>query len=72
LRLEHGQFGFTDIYGARLPGTQKLTCELTVRNGLVVYDLNGISRPDWTTLPKNYRETGDSRWDGITPAKKKP
>jgi dihydroorotase len=72
LRLEQGQFGFTDIYGAKLSGTQKLTCELTIRNGLVVYDLNGITRPDWTTLPKGYMETGDSHWDGITPAKKKP
>jgi dihydroorotase len=70
LRVEKGKFGFTDIYGARIAGTQKLTCELTVRNGLVVYDLNGISRPDWTTLPKNYMETGDSRWDGVTPPKK--
>jgi len=72
LRIEQGHFGFTDIYGTRLPGTQKLTCELTIRNGLVVYDLNGITRPDWRTLPKNYMETGDSRWDGVTPAKKKP
>ena len=72
LRAEQGKFGFTDIYGARLSGTQKLTCELTIRNGLVVYDLNGITRPDWTTLPKGYMETGDSRWDGITPSKKKP
>ena len=72
LRVEQGKFGFTDIYGARLAGTQKLTCELTIQNGLVVYDLNGMTRPDWTTLPTGYMETGDSRWDGITPAKKKP
>ncbi|MGA7415777.1 MAG: amidohydrolase/deacetylase family metallohydrolase [Bryobacteraceae bacterium] len=72
LRVEQGKFGFTDIYGARLAGTQKLTCELTIHNGLVVYDLNGMTRPDWTTLSTGYMETGDSRWDGITPAKKKP
>ena len=29
LRLETGRFGFTDMYGARLDGTRKLTCELT-------------------------------------------
>ena len=26
-------------------------CELTVHDGKVAYDLNGISRPDWRTLP---------------------
>jgi dihydroorotase len=57
------------MYGARLQGTQKLTCELTLRNGKVVYDLNGISRPDWEKLPKNYLQTGDPKWDGITPAR---
>jgi dihydroorotase len=68
LRLEKGNFGFVDMYGARMKGTQKLTCELTLRDGKVVYDLNGMTRPDWTTLPKGYRQTGDARWDAITPA----
>jgi dihydroorotase len=66
LRLEKGEFGFLDTYGARLRGNQKLTCEITLRNGKIVYELNGLSRPDWTTLPKDYRTTGDPRWDGIT------
>jgi dihydroorotase len=68
LRLERGTFGFVDMYGARMRGTQKLTCELTLRDGKVVYDLNGMTRPDWTTLPKGYTQTGDARWDAITPA----
>jgi dihydroorotase len=68
LRVEQGQFGFTDMYGARLRGDQKLTCELTLRNGKIVYDLNGIARPDWQTLPPQYRQTGDRRWDAINPA----
>jgi dihydroorotase len=70
LRLEKGKFGFTDMYGARLDGAQKLTAEITLRDGKVVYDLNGLSRPDWTTLPKDYLQTGDARWDGITPARR--
>jgi dihydroorotase len=70
LRLENGKFGFTDMYGARMNGTQKLTCELTVHDGKVVYDLNGITRPDWTTLPAGYRETGDSAWDAVTPVRR--
>ena len=68
LRLEKGTFGFVDMYGARLKGTQKLTCELTIRDGKVVYDLNGLTRPDWDKLPRDYRQTGDARWDGISPA----
>jgi dihydroorotase len=47
LRLERGSFGFIDASGARLGGTQRLACELTMRDGKVVYDLNGISHPDW-------------------------
>ena len=67
LRLESGRFGFTDMYGARLDGNRKLTCELTVHNGKVVYDLNGISRPEWTTLPANYTAVGDPAWDALNP-----
>jgi dihydroorotase len=68
LRLQQGDFGFTDMYGARLKGNRKLICELTLRNGKVVWDLNGVTRPDWTTLPRNYLQSGDARWDAITPA----
>jgi dihydroorotase len=63
LRLERGEFGFLDSYGARLRGTQKLVCEMTIREGKVVYDLNGLGRPDWHTLPRDYRAIGDPRWD---------
>jgi dihydroorotase len=68
LRLERGSFGFTDTYGARLRGDRRLAGELTLRAGKVVYDLNGITRPDWNTLPRDYKQTGDSRWDAISPA----
>jgi len=67
LRLERGRFGFADMYGARLQADERLICELTVRDGKVVYDLNGLARPDWRTLPADYRQTGDARWDGINP-----
>ena len=63
LRVEQGHFGFVDTYGARMRGTRKLVCELTVRDGRVVYDLNGITREDWDKLGK-YRAQGDARWDG--------
>lgn len=54
LRLEKGNFGFIDSSGARLRGSQKLLCELTIKNGRAVYDLNGITRDDWDKLPPNY------------------
>jgi dihydroorotase len=64
LKLEQGDFGYLDAYGARLRGKTRLTCEMTLRDGKVVFELNGLSRPDWTTLPPGYRATGDPRWDG--------
>ena len=64
LRVERGSFGFVDVNGARMKGTQKLDCELTIRDGLVVFDLNGISREDWSRLGPSYTAQGDNRWDG--------
>ncbi len=52
LRLEQGDFGFVDSFGARQRGNQRLGCEMTMRDGRIVYDLNGLSRPDWTTVPE--------------------
>ncbi len=68
LRLEKGDFGFVDVYGARLRGEQRLTCEMTLRDGKIVYELNGLSRPDWTTLPKDYRARGRSSLGRATTA----
>lgn len=45
--LRKGKFGFVDSAGFRMEGDQKMECELTLRDGKVVYDLNGISRPAW-------------------------
>jgi dihydroorotase len=64
LRLEKGDFGFVDVYGARLKGDRKLVCELTVHDGKVVWDLNGITREDWEKLGPRYLSQGDTRWDG--------
>ena len=48
LKLSEGDFGFVDTRGFKLSGSQKLTCELTLREGKVVWDLNGISSTPWT------------------------
>ena len=72
-RLEKGNYGYIDMYNARLKGNQKLSCELTVRDGKVVFDLNGIAREDWDKLPKDYKYQGDPKWDGTTtPARRPP
>ena len=52
LNLRRGTFGFIDVSGGKLVGDRKLECELTVKGGQVVWDLNGISRPIWTETPK--------------------
>jgi dihydroorotase len=51
LRLDKGNFGFVDSAGARKSGTQMIVCELTMRSGKVVWDLNGRASPDWKTFP---------------------
>jgi len=47
LRLERGRFGFVDSFGARFHGNERLTCELTLKDGKPVYDLNGLAQADW-------------------------
>lgn len=65
LRVENGKFGFVDVYGARMDGSRKLVAEMTVRDGKVVWDLNGLAREDWRSLPADYMGQGDPSWDGI-------
>jgi dihydroorotase len=51
LSLRKGNFGYTDVEGGKMLGAQKLECELTVREGRVVWDLNGISKTPWEKMP---------------------
>lgn len=53
LNLQRGKFGFIDVAGAKMLGDQKLECELTVKAGQVMWDLNGISRPLWTDVKES-------------------
>ena len=53
LNLRRGKFGFIDVAGAKMLGDQKLECELTVKAGQVMWDLNGISRPLWTDVKES-------------------
>ena len=45
--VEKGNFGFIDQTGARLKGSERLRCEMTLRDGKVVWDLNGLAAEDW-------------------------
>ncbi len=47
LSLKKGSFGFIDSEGAKITGSQKLECELVLRDGEVVWDLNGRAAPLW-------------------------
>ncbi len=47
LNLRKGDFGFIDTRGKKLSGDQKLECELTIREGKVVWDLNGMASKPW-------------------------
>lgn len=43
LGVVDGKFGFKDISGNRVSGTQRLECEMTIKGGEIVYDMNGIT-----------------------------
>ncbi len=43
LSMRKGSFGFRDIAGNRQNGTQKFECEMTIRDGRIVYDLNATA-----------------------------
>lgn len=43
--MREGNFGFYDKTGFKMEGKQKLECEMTIRAGKIVYDLNGIAQP---------------------------
>ena len=43
LSVRKGKFGFRDIAGNRHEGTQKLECEMTLKDGRIMYDLNAIA-----------------------------
>jgi len=43
LSVREGKFGFRDVAGNRKEGRQRLECEMTVKGGEIVYDLNAIA-----------------------------
>ena len=57
LKLEQGRFGYIDSAGASRTGEKKLTAELTIRAGRVMWDLNGRAATDWKSFKYQKRST---------------
>ncbi len=53
-RLMQGEFGFKDASGATLAGRQRLQCELTLKDGQVVWDWNSRVGTDYRKMPPDY------------------
>jgi dihydroorotase len=55
--MQTGRFGFLDDGESRLQGDRRLRAVLTIRNGQVVWDSEGLSRTDWSKAGPytNYR-----------------
>jgi dihydroorotase len=47
-----GAFSYIDCGGFRFDGSSKLTCDLTIRAGEIVFNPSALGRPDWTTDPE--------------------
>src|SRR6201996_9336178 len=60
LSIQKGHFGFTDMVNTRVDGSQKLVDELTIKDGRIVYDLNGLEALSWNA-PQGDSHM-DSRW----------
>ena len=47
LNIKKGEFGFIDTRGKKMSGNKKIVCEMTLRDGNIVYDLNGLASDYW-------------------------
>ncbi len=56
LKQREGEFGYVDCGQARMNGSRKLSCEMTLRAGELVYDVNGRAAPAWEDAPPPYWE----------------
>ena len=54
LRVQHGPVRYADGSRGILEGDRRITCELTVKGGSVVWDWNARTGTDYRKLPKDY------------------
>ncbi|NLG24900.1 MAG: amidohydrolase family protein, partial [Clostridiales bacterium] len=59
-----GDFGFTDCGGARIAADHRLDCRMTIHNGNIVYNPNGIGQYDWQDAPQTYWQLPEA-WRGF-------
>ncbi len=51
LNLRAGKFGLFDYKGYKIEADKKFECEMTIKGGRIVYDLNGIANPIFAPRP---------------------
>lgn len=54
LRLDTGSYRFRDVRGGSVTGTQRITAELTLRRGEIVWDWNSRASVDYRELPSDH------------------
>ncbi|MFZ2023380.1 MAG: amidohydrolase/deacetylase family metallohydrolase [Terracidiphilus sp.] len=67
LSEERGRFGFLDMDNMKLMGDVRLICELTLRDGQIVYDLNGLSMDLWNDPHPSSDPRTASHWTTFIP-----
>jgi dihydroorotase len=55
LNIRSGKFGLFDYTGYKIETDKKLECEMTIKGGKIVYDLNGIATPVFVKAKKTVR-----------------
>ena len=56
LGIREGKFGFYDYTGYKITASHKLECEMTIKGGKIVYDLDGIATPVQLPRPQRSKE----------------
>jgi dihydroorotase len=47
LRVEQGKFGYADLAGGKVDGSERIVPEMTIRAGRIVFDLNARTAVPW-------------------------
>jgi dihydroorotase len=53
-RIAEGEFGYADTSGGKLEGKQRIDCEMTLKDGAIVWDWNARGAVDYRTLGPSY------------------
>lgn len=54
LKVQEGNFSYADSGHARMNGSKRLECVMTIRDGHIVYDPMGLAMPLWQIAPEAY------------------